>query len=249
MTERKNQILSILSSQKQKRIEVTKLSELLGVSQVTIRKDLDFLAKTGIIIREHGYAILSDTNEVYARLALNYETKLKIAYKASELVEDGETLMLETGSCCATLASVLAETKKDLTIITNCAFIADYIRNKTSFQIILLGGIYQHESQTMVGPMVRECAENFFVKNFFIGAEGFAENFGISGSDQMRAQAVKDMAKQTENIIVLAEHSKFDRHGTVPLNLDKRPLIITDSDLDEDKQKLIQSNGLQIILV
>lgn len=249
MTERKNQILSILSSSKNKRVEVTELSEKLGVSQVTIRKDLESLAKIGIIVREHGFAILSDTNEVYPRLALNYETKLKIAKKAAEMVENGETLMLETGSCCAILAGVLAETKKDLTIITNCAFIADYIRHKSSFQIILLGGIYQKESQTMVGPMVRECAENFFVKKFFIGAEGFAENFGVTGSDQMRGQAVRDMSRQSEQVIVLAEHSKFDRHGIVPLNLDKKPMIITDKELDSAKYALIKSSGLEIELV
>lgn len=249
MTGRNNQILSILSSQKDKRIEVSQLSSILNVSQVTIRKDLDSLVKTGIVIREHGYAILSDTNEVYARLALNYDIKLKIAHRAAEMVEDGETIMLETGSCCATLANVLAETKRDLTIITNCAFIADYIRNKTAFQIILLGGIYQHESQTLVGPMVRECAENFFVKRFFIGAEGFAENSGVTGSDQMRAQAVKDMSRQAEQIIVLAEHSKFDRHGIVPLNLGKKTIIITDSGLDIKKLKMIESNGLEVVLV
>lgn len=249
MTERKNQILSILSSSKSKRVEVTELSQQLGVSQVTIRKDLDALAKIGIVVREHGFAILSDTNEVYARLALNYEKKLRIAKRAAEMVENGETLMLETGSCCAILAGVLAETKKDLTIITNCAFLADYIRHKSAFQIILLGGIYQKEAQTMVGPMVRECAENFFVKKIFIGAEGFAENFGVTGSDQMRVQAVRDMSRQCEEVIVLAEHSKFDRHGIVPLNLDRKPFIITDKELSPDKYELIKSSGLKVELV
>lgn len=250
MDKRKNQILSILSSGKDKRIEVSRLSDILQVSQVTIRKDLDELAKTGIVVREHGCAILSDTNEVYARLALHYETKLRIAHKAAEFVENGETLMLEAGSCCAILAEVLTKTKKDLTIITNSAFTADYIRNRTAFQIVLLGGIYQHESQAMVGPMVAECASNFFVKSFFIGAEGFAENFGVTGSDQMRAQAVKDMAKQAENIIVLAEHSKFERHGIVPLNLGgKRPLIITDTDLAEDSRDRILASGHKLLTV
>lgn len=250
MDKRKNQILSILSSSKDKRIEVSRLSEILGVSQVTVRKDLEELAKTGIVVREHGYAILSDTSEVYARLALRHEIKRKIALKAAELVEDGETLMLETGSCCAILAEELTRTKKDLTIITNCAFTADYIRNITTFQIILLGGIYQREAQTMVGPLVGECASNFFVKRLFIGCEGFADNFGITGSDQMRAQAVKDMAKQAEEIIVLADHSKFERHGIVPINLgDRKPLIISDSGLPEEKQELIRANGYKLLIV
>lgn len=250
MDTRKNRILSLLSSGKDKRFRVAELAAILGVSEVTIRKDLEELAKTGIVIREHGYAILSDTSEVYARLALRHEIKRKIAMKAAELVEDGETIMLETGSCCAILAEELTKTRKDLTIITNCAFTADYIRNITTFQIILLGGIYQREAQTMVGPLVGECASNFFVKHLFIGCEGFADGFGVTGSDQMRVQAVKDMAKQAEEIIVLADHSKFERHGIVPIHLgDRKPLIISDSELSESRQELIKANGYKLLIV
>lgn len=250
MDTRQNRILTLLSSGRDKRIRVSELAELLEVSQVTVRKDLEELAKTGIVIREHGYAILSDTSEVYARLALRHELKRKIALRAAELVEDGETIMLETGSCCAILAEELTRTKKDLTIITNCAFTADYIRNIGSSQIVLLGGIYQREAQTMVGPLVGECASNFFVKRLFIGCEGFADNFGVTGSDQLRVQAVKDMARQAEEIIVLADHSKFERHGIVPINLgDRKPLIISDSGLSESKQVLIKANGYQLLIV
>ncbi len=248
MTNRKNQILERLSVAKLKKISVSELAEQLKVSQVTIRKDLDSLAETGIIIREHGYVILSDTNDVYARLAYHYEEKKQIAIKAAELVNDGETLMIETGSCCALLAQTLTETKKDLTIITNCAFIADFIRHKTFFQIILLGGIYQHESQTMVGPMVRECAQNFYVKRFFIGAEGFSEEFGIMGSDQMRGQAIKDMAHQAESLIVLAESTKFDKYGTVPSNITHKVThIITDKMLSEEKRAQIKAMNIKIV--
>lgn len=69
--------------------------------------------------------------------------------------------MIESGSCCALLADTLTQLHKDLTIITNSAFIAEYIRGKSNFQIILLGGIYQQDSQVMVGPMVQECVSNF----------------------------------------------------------------------------------------
>lgn len=71
--------------------------------------------------------------------------------------------MIESGSCCALVALEIAKTKKDVTLITNSAFIADYIRKHTAIKIILLGGEYQHESQVMVGPMMRKCAEAFFV--------------------------------------------------------------------------------------
>ena len=86
----------------------------------------------------------------------------------ASLVHDGDTIMIESGSCCAILADTLTECKKNLTIITNSAFIADYIRRKSNCQIILMGGIYQQDSQALVGPMVRHCAENFYVDYFFI---------------------------------------------------------------------------------
>ena len=165
MNKRANQILELLTEEN--KIEVSLLSEKLGVSQVTVRKDLDELENQGIIVREHGFACLRSTDNLYGRIAYHYEAKQKIAKCAANLISDGDTLMIESGSCCALLAEELTSSKKDLTIITNSAFIADYIRGKSNFQIVLLGGIYQQDSQVLVGPMIRQCVENFYVKYFF----------------------------------------------------------------------------------
>ena len=161
MNKRQTKILELLTQNK--KIEVTKLSELLGVSQVTIRKDLDALSESGMLIREHGYATLNKSDDMNIRLAYHYEQKQQVAKKAVESIQHGETIMIESGSCCALVALEIAKTKKDVTLITNSAFIADYIRKHTSIKIILLGGEYQHESQVMVGPMMRKCAEAFFI--------------------------------------------------------------------------------------
>ena len=151
MNKRQTKILELLTQNK--KVEVTKLSELLGVSQVTIRKDLDALSESGMLIREHGYATLNKSDDMNIRLAYHYEQKQKVAKKAVESIQHGETIMIESGSCCALVALEIAKTKKDVTLITNSAFIADYIRKHTAIKIILLGGEYQHESQVMVGPM------------------------------------------------------------------------------------------------
>jgi len=248
MNKRKQEILEILTTQQ--KIEVTALSERLGVSQVTIRKDLDALEQTGIVKREHGFAILSATNDILGRLAYHYETKKQIALQAAQLVEDGDTLMIESGSCCALLAETLAETKKDLTLITNSAFIADYIRKKTNFQIILLGGIYQHDAQVMVGPMVRQCAENFWVKNLFIGVDGYSPQIGFTNRDQLRAQAVRDMAHQAEHIIVLTEREKFEKHGIVPLNITSQvSTVITDGTLPDSIRTSFSDSDIAVLTV
>ena len=145
MKKRINQILELLT--KYEKIEVAALAEQLNVSQVTIRKDLDNLEQKGILKREHGFAILATTNDILGRLAYHYEEKTIIAKTAASLVHDGDTIMIESGSCCAILADTLTECKKNLTIITNSAFIADYIRRKSNCQIILMGGIYQQDSR------------------------------------------------------------------------------------------------------
>ena len=156
--DRTGRILELLV--KEKRIEVAEIAAHLGISQVTVRKDLDAMEEQGLVTREHGFAVLSSTDDIKGRLAYHYEEKKKIALRAAELVKDGDTIMIESGSCCALLAKALTEIRKGVTIITNSAFIADYIRRESDFQIVLLGGIYQQDAQVMVGPMVRQCAEN-----------------------------------------------------------------------------------------
>lgn len=245
--DRSRKIVDLLA--KEKKMEVSSLAEILNVSQVTIRKDLNELEEKGLISREHGYAELRSSEDIGGRLAYHYDAKRKIAARAADLIHDGDTLMIESGSCCALLADYLAETKKDLTLITNSAFIADYIRHKASFEIILLGGIYQKGSQVMTGPLIRQCAANYFVHYLFIGADGYSEQTGFTNSDQMRAQAVRDMAPQAEEVIVLTESEKFLHHGIVPMNLPHQPkAVITDKKIPEDCIVSLDRKGCQVIL-
>ena len=236
MKDRYNKILELLT--KENKIEVNELSQILGVSNVTIRKDLDALEEKGIIKRGHGYAILANKDDINGRLAYHYAIKKRIAKKAAELIHDGDTIMIESGSCCAILADTIASEKRDVTIVTNSAFIAGYIRDKKNTNVILLGGAYQKDSQVMVGPIVAQCAQNFCVDQLFIGADGY------TNSDHLRAQAVRDMAEQAEHIIVLTESEKFNSHGVVPLQLKERiDTIITDDHIPEDiKTHLLSEN-------
>ena len=246
MKNRGNKILELLT--KNNKIEVSLLAEELCVSQVTMRKDLDELESKGIIKREHGFALLCSADDINGRIAYHYEEKRKIAEKAAELISNGDTIMIENGSCCALLADTLTATKKDLTIITNSAFIAEYIRGKSNFQINLLGGIYQQDSQVMVGPMILQCVENFFVDRFFIGTDGYSTKMGFTNQDQMRAQAVRDMARQAEEVIVLTESEKFSKRGIVPLNLkDQIKAVITDNEIDSFYEAELRSNRIQVI--
>ena len=246
MNKRQSQILDLLTQNK--KLKVTELSEVLNVSQVTIRKDLSALEESGIIVREHGYAKLNESDDINNRLAYHYDIKQKIAEKAVESIEDGETVMIESGSCCALVALEIAKTKKDVTLITNSAFIADYIRKTGNVRIILLGGEYQEESQVMVGPITRKCAEGFFVDKLFVGTDDFTRETGFTGNDYMRSEAVKDMAKQASNVIIVTDSVKFQQKGVVSLlDTKKVSYVYTDSNIPEDAEEYLVENNIKVI--
>ena len=246
MNKRQSQILDLLTQNK--KLKVTELSDVLNVSQVTIRKDLSALEESWIIVREHGYAKLNESDDINNRLAYHYDIKQKIAEKAVESIEDGETVMIESGSCCALVALEIAKTKKDVTLITNSAFIADYIRKTGNVRIILLGGEYQEESQVMVGPITRKCAEGFFVDKLFVGTDGFTKETGFTGNDYMRSEAVKDMAKQASNVIIVTDSVKFQQKGVVSLlDTKKVSYVYTDSNIPEETEEYLIENNIKII--
>ena len=209
MSKRDGAILEILTAEQ--RIEVTALADRLGVSSVTMRKDLDALQGKGLVQREHGFALLVNPNDVAGRLARHYEEKRRIARKAAVLVPDGSTVMIESGSCCALLARELADVKSGVTIVTNSAFIAGYIRDSARVETVLLGGVAQRDSQVMVGPLVRMCAREFLVNRLFVGVDGWADGIGFTNGDQMRAEAVRAMAESAEEVVVLTESDKACR--------------------------------------
>ena len=246
MNKRQSQILDLLA--KNKKMEVTKLSELLNVSQVTIRKDLVILENSGIIVREHGYARLNESDDINNRLARHYETKQKIAKLAIESIENGETVMIESGSCCALVALEIARSKKDVTLITNSAFIADYIRKIGSVKVILLGGEYQNESQVMVGPLTRKCVEAFFVDKLFIGTDGFTIETGFTGNDYMRSEAVKDMAKQASRVMIVTDSDKFSQKGVVNLiEIEKVACVYTDDNIPSKIEDYLNKRNIKVI--
>lgn len=246
MNKRQSQILDLLA--KNKKMEVTKLSELLNVSQVTIRKDLVILENSGIIVREHGYARLNESDDINNRLARHYETKQKIAKLAVESIENGETVMIESGSCCALVALKIAKSKKDVTLITNSAFIADYIRKIGSVKVILLGGEYQNESQVMVGPLTRKCVEAFFVDKLFIGTDGFTIETGFTGNDYMRSEAVKDMAKQASQVMIVTDSDKFSQKGVVNLiEIEKVACVYTDDNIPSKIEDYLNKRNIKVI--
>jgi DeoR/GlpR family transcriptional regulator of sugar metabolism len=247
MKKRETLILELLSQHG--KMEVTALAEQLGVSQVTVRKDLDAMEKKGVLRREHGYAIFG-SDDVGNRLALHYKEKQRIAKRAAELVAVDETIMIENGSCCALLAEEVARTKPSATIITNSAFIASYIRRVEGARVVLLGGDFQNDAQVMVGPILRTCVAQFHVNKLFVGADGYIPHIGFTGNDHLRVQAVRDMAEHARQVIVLTESSKFSKEGVVPLSIDKGvAAVVTDQQISPEMEEILRQDGIDVYKV
>lgn len=245
---RLEKIIQLVSDHK--RIDVNSLSELLGVSKVTVRKDLDKLESKGLLRREHGYAVLNSGDDLNVRLSYNYNVKRKIAEKAAELVQDNDTIMIESGSTCALLAEVLCQTKRNIKIITNSCFIANFLRQYDSCQIILLGGNYQPNSEVTVGPLLKQMVDLFHVDRVFAGTDGFSPEVGFMCKDMMRCEGVQYLADAAEETIILTDSSKFSKPSLVhQLSLDRVSRVITDKELDEENRNLLGSFGIALDFV
>lgn len=247
MTERHTKIIDIVN--KAKKIEVNELAGMLGVSSVTVRKDLDALEGKGLLSREHGYAVKRNEDDINNRLAIRYETKVKIARTAARMVSSGETVIIESGSSCALLAGELSRSDKEVTVITNSAFIAAYVKENGNSRVILLGGEYQKESQAMVGPLVKTCAKEFHVDKLFLGTDGFDPEFGFTGSDMMRAEAARNLAQSARNAYLLTDSSKFVQLGVVTLlGFDEMTGVVTDNEIPEFAMGVLKKHNAEVIV-
>lgn len=237
-------------STRRKKISVNELSKLLGVSEVTIRKDLTSLAESGIITREHGYALKKDYADIRNRMSVNYLTKYKIAERALALVEEGETIMIGSGSTCALLAELIAVNRPKVTIITHSSYIAEHVSKSGNNPIVLLGGVYQNNSQVNVGPLIDICAREFYVDKIFIGTDGFVKDVGFMGSDILRSEAIQTMSESARHTIMLTDSSKFNQRGTI---VQFKPFaistLITDDGVSQDLIDYFTKFHIETIIV
>ena len=186
-------------------------------------------------------------SDISNRMAFCYETKQRIAEKASEIISDGETIMVESGSSCALLVKYLSETKKDITVITNSSYIARFIRETEGgvTKVIVLGGEYQKEAEVMVGPLVKTCAEAFYVDKLFMGTDGYIPGIGFTSGDMLRAEAAKSMADSARNSIILTDSSKFSEHGVVmQCRLKDINMVFTDDQVPLEAKEAMEQNGI-----
>lgn len=246
LNERQNTILKILGKDNQTSVKM--LSEKLNVSSVTIRQDLNDLEAEGLLKRVHGGAVLKDADDLANRLGMNYERKLRIARKVSTYVNEGETILIESGSVNALLARELLKIKR-VTIITTNVYIARQFRKNEQANIIILGGIYQHDSETLVGKMTKTCIDQINIDKAFIGIDGYSTDAGFTLRDLFRAEISSYIIQKAKDLFVLSDSSKFGRTELTnicyPADIQH---IATDGDLSTKFQIELKKAGVDLIL-
>lgn len=246
MNSRQQHILQVVIDKG--RTSVGDLARMTGVSEVTIRQDLNLLEKQRYLRRAHGFAVPLDSDDVETRMLNNYPLKRELAQFAASLVQNGETVFIENGSSNALLARALAD-QRDVTIITVSSYIAHLLKD-TRCEVILLGGIYQKKSESMVGPLTRQFIEQVHFSKAFIGIDGWQPETGFTGRDMMRADVVNAVLAKSSETIVLTDSSKFGAVHPYTLGpIAQFQRVITDDGLNSASQLQLEQAGLHVDIV
>lgn len=235
-------------------VSVTELSKMFKISEVTIRNDLAHLERQNMLIRARGGAIkikfyrmgidpsISDKQKEFLR------EKQRIANAAVKLIEDGDTIVLDSGTTTTEIAKNLSKFK-NLTIITNALNIAIILSEYEGFNIFMPGGILRKKSLSLVGVLADENFGKFYCDKLFLGVDGFDTTHGLSTPNSEEAHLNQIMINTAKKVIVVADSRKFLRRrfafiGSITLV----NTVITDSGVrDEDKSRL-EKNGVEVIV-
>jgi DeoR family transcriptional regulator of aga operon len=248
--ERRQKIKEILTVKK--RILVNEMSGEFNVSPVTIRKDLEILEKRGILTRVHGGAIINHSSVQDLALTekerIHTNEKRRIAELAESLINPGDTIILDSGSTTTQLARLL-KFKKDITVITNAVNIASELA-ASELTVILTGGILREKSFSLVGPIAEDSLRSITADILFLGVDGIDFKYGMTTPNFLEARVNKMMIQMAEQVIVLADSSKFGRRSTGVIdNLQQVDKIITDSNISPSDRQKLKALEIQVLIV
>ncbi|WP_315575089.1 DeoR/GlpR family DNA-binding transcription regulator [Oribacterium parvum] len=249
--QRQQQILEYLQSQKS--ITIRKAAEIFMVSEATVRRDLDELASTGKIERTHGGAVLhTGTGFEWQHAEKMQEMipeKKRIAIAAKKLIEDGDSLFLDTGTTTYLLAEELKE-KKRLTVVTNNLDIAYTTELDATSTMIITGGIRRDGYSSLVGDIAADLVRKLYVDVSFIGADAVSVGNGVFNTNFNEIGIKKSGIESGKRKVLLADSSKFSRKALAKIcDLQEFDIIITDSGIDEAQLKILKEKIARVIIV
>ncbi|WP_409345814.1 DeoR/GlpR family DNA-binding transcription regulator [Paenibacillus sp. MBLB4367] len=231
-------------------IRVSELSEILGVTEETIRRDLDKLEGEGKLLRSHGGAVsVRDTQaEVpYAvREVMNNEEKSRIAAEAVKHIEAGERIILDASTTAWFMARLLPD--MPLTVLTNSLKVAVELSTKEKIQVISTGGRLTHGSLSYVGPLAERSLEQYYVDKLFFSCKGVHTERGVSETNEAQAQIKQRMIAIAERVYLLADYSKFGVQAFTHVSgWGKVKHLITDSRTNAEDLGLLKEAGVDVI--
>jgi len=248
--ERWQAILSILAEQG--RIRVNGLAERLNVSEATVRRDLEAMQARGLLQRTHGGAMLPPP----AAFEVSFDEsqtrapaeKRAIGQRAAALVEDGDAIIIESGSTTLELARSIGEVQR-LTVLTNSLVIARELSAREEIEVMILGGTLRRQSASLVGPWVSTILRDMRVDTAFVGVNGLSADFGLSAPNPFTAESRRAMLTSARRSIGLADHSKLGveaLYRVAPLTaLD---ILVTDAGAGEEQLAPLRETGIEVMV-
>ena len=232
-------------------VVVSALSTEFQVSEETIRRDLESLEKDGIATRIYGGAVLRGNDQAAPPYSIrkntNIEPKVAIAQKLCELVEDGDTLMVDESSTAAYAVRALRQ-KKNITLITNSLELLREMVGQDTWHVISTGGSLKTDVLALVGPHALRTVRSYHAGYAVLSCRGVNEQLGLADSDDSVVQIKQAMIASCDQAILLADHRKFDRSGLVALgSLDLVDKLITDSLPSAQWQQRLAESGVQLL--
>jgi DeoR family transcriptional regulator of aga operon len=233
-------------------VSVNDLSLMFGVSEVTIRNDLAKLEKKNLLIRARGGAMkinrASTDFELSDKQRIHFLEKQRIGKLAASLVNDGDTIIIDSGTTTMEVARNL-ENVKDLTVITNALNIAIQLAKFKTINVIVPGGMVRNESQSLVGSNSTDSFRNLYCDKLFLGVDGFDTTYGLSTPNIEEAHLNQIMIEVSKQVITTADSTKFLRRSLAHIcPVSRVDVLVTDSGIDKNLLQELEQDGLKVLV-
>jgi DeoR family transcriptional regulator of aga operon len=237
------------------RATVEQLAARFAISPVTIRADLEALARHGAIVRSHGGALPAPAQALDTPLSIKetrqHAQKRRIGQAAAALVADGETIILDSGSTTIEIARALRARKwKALTVITNGLRIAAELGAIPAIRVMMLGGLLRPSSHSLVGPGAEQMLAQLSADRLFLGVDGIDPQVGVTTPDPQEATLNALMIHVSREVIAVFDSSKFGQRSlSVIAPVSALHKVITDTGAALAQVKAIERTGVGVTLV
>ena len=219
-------------------MRVSELTELLGVSDMTVRRDLDLLAAEGLVDKVHGGATARDRLSAgepgfEAKSHRQLDEKEAVAIAAARLVEPGQAIGLTAGTTTWRLAHYLVDVP-DLTVVTNSMQVANVLHrsSRPDLTVVLTGGV-RTPSDALVGPIALTAIRSLHLDVLFMGVHGVTADAGLTTPNLLEAETNRALVAASARIVVVADHTKWGIRGLSRIaGLDEINVFVSDPGLD-----------------